>query len=340
MFPSFLDPKNWNVVDAFKNLYNGGGAQQQQTIGGGNPLVSTIPNYPYAGYQVQGGDTFDSIAQKNNLTTPQIQQANGGMLVPPPAGRFINLPARATPGMLNPPLPQQAAPFMTYQQAQQAGRVPQTPQTNTPYWQLATQQPQSPVSAVPMNQAGMPSYGWNSYASQFTNTNAQAQANDIAVGQTLDSLNNGQLPQSISLYSFNNLRNPETGQKFTHKDMMENGYSFNPVTGSYTLGQGQQQQQKTAGPGNTDYSKTAAAQQYAANNTAFVDQKRWDPVSKKYVRIGDLINQGKLDVHTGQYNPYGYGHRGGGGGGYSYQPAVQMRFRPNKKQLHEQWGGG
>jgi hypothetical protein len=49
-------------------------------------------------------------------------------------------------------------------------------------------------------------------------------------------------------------------------------------------------------PGNTDYSNTRAAQQYAAAGTSFVNQMRWDPQAKKFVSIGRLLKQGKLDL--------------------------------------------
>ena len=49
-------------------------------------------------------------------------------------------------------------------------------------------------------------------------------------------------------------------------------------------------------PGNTDYSNTRAAREYAAAGTAFVNQMRWDPQRKKYVSIGRLLKQGKLDL--------------------------------------------
>jgi hypothetical protein len=48
--------------------------------------------------------------------------------------------------------------------------------------------------------------------------------------------------------------------------------------------------------GNTDYSQTQAAQNYARNNTPFTDQLRFDPQTKKYVSLGRLIKQGKLDL--------------------------------------------
>jgi hypothetical protein len=48
--------------------------------------------------------------------------------------------------------------------------------------------------------------------------------------------------------------------------------------------------------GNTDYSQTQAAQNYAAAGTSFLNQMRWDPQAKKYVSIGRLLKQGKLDL--------------------------------------------
>jgi hypothetical protein len=49
-------------------------------------------------------------------------------------------------------------------------------------------------------------------------------------------------------------------------------------------------------PSNTDYANTRAAQQYAAAGTSFVNQMRWDPQAKKFVSIGRLLKQGKLDL--------------------------------------------
>jgi hypothetical protein len=47
---------------------------------------------------------------------------------------------------------------------------------------------------------------------------------------------------------------------------------------------------------NSDYANTRAAQEYAKNGTPFLDQMRWDPQRKKYVSLGRLIKQGKLDI--------------------------------------------
>lgn len=54
--------------------------------------------------------------------------------------------------------------------------------------------------------------------------------------------------------------------------------------------------QNIGGADNTDYANTAAAQYYAANGTPFTQQKRWDPQAKKFVSIGRLLKQGKLDL--------------------------------------------
>jgi len=54
--------------------------------------------------------------------------------------------------------------------------------------------------------------------------------------------------------------------------------------------------QNLNGSDGTDYANTKAAQYYAAAGTPFLKQKRWDPQAKKYVSIGKLIKQGKLDL--------------------------------------------
>lgn len=56
------------------------------------------------------------------------------------------------------------------------------------------------------------------------------------------------------------------------------------------------------GSGNSEYANTAAAQYYAANNTPWLQQKRWSPEKKKYITIGQWLKQGRR-------------HGGGGGGG-------------------------
>jgi hypothetical protein len=48
--------------------------------------------------------------------------------------------------------------------------------------------------------------------------------------------------------------------------------------------------------GNADFAGTGFAQYNAANNVAFTNQQRWDPERKQYVKIGQLIREGRLDV--------------------------------------------
>lgn len=65
-------------------------------------------------YQIKTGDTFEKIAQQNNMSVQQVQQANGGMLVPPPKGSYINIPQQAT-------VYQQQAAQRAYQQSMGPG---------------------------------------------------------------------------------------------------------------------------------------------------------------------------------------------------------------------------
>lgn len=46
----------------------------------------------------------------------------------------------------------------------------------------------------------------------------------------------------------------------------------------------------------TDFTSTGFYQQYQAQGTAFENQLRWDPERRQYIRIGRLINEGRLDV--------------------------------------------
>ncbi len=55
-----------------------------------------------------------------------------------------------------------------------------------------------------------------------------------------------------------------------------------------------------AGTGSAEFMNTGFMQQNAANNTPFEKQLRWDEDRKKYVQIGKLIAEGKLDNRTGK----------------------------------------
>lgn len=56
-----------------------------------------------------------------------------------------------------------------------------------------------------------------------------------------------------------------------------------------------------APPDNTDYANTRAARYYAQAGTPFLQQQRWDPQARRYVSIGRLLRQGKLDLQ-GNWN--------------------------------------
>lgn len=102
--------QNNNFLTKFKDTFGSlfktpSAAAQQQTIGGSslannpqNPYGTSQPANVFNGaYQVKAGDTFDNIAKQNNLTVPQVQQANNGMVVPPPKGSYINVPQYQSP---------------------------------------------------------------------------------------------------------------------------------------------------------------------------------------------------------------------------------------------------
>ncbi len=46
----------------------------------------------------------------------------------------------------------------------------------------------------------------------------------------------------------------------------------------------------------TEFTSTGFYQKYQEQGTSFENQLRWDPERKKYVKIGRLINEGRLDV--------------------------------------------
>lgn len=294
-------------------------------------------------YQIKTGDTFDSIAQNTGFTPQDIQGANNGMLIPPPKGSYITLPG----GSMGTPdftvsANQQAAPFYTQAQLPQGTNSvsPYRPGgiTGKPPVGYGPQQARPATPGVPMNQAGYPSYSPVGIAAQ-----AQAQANDLAVQNTITSLQAGVLPPNISSYAANNLVNPTTGQKFTPQDLAISGYSFNPATGQYTLTGAQEilAQNKSPnvnpnGGGGSDFSNTASQQYYAANGVAFQNQKRWDPERKKFVKIGQLLKEGRLDIKTGRMRK----SKGGGGGQPQAPVEPQGTTSAPTQQLNTNQGGG
>lgn len=68
-------------------------ATQPVTISGVS--VPTLTSN-YMPYQVQTGDTFESIAAANGTSPDQIRNGNSNMHVAPPKGSYINIPSQAT----------------------------------------------------------------------------------------------------------------------------------------------------------------------------------------------------------------------------------------------------
>ena len=94
--------------------------------------------------------------------------------------------------------------------------------------------------------------------------------------------------------------------KFPAEQMQSMGYAFDGTR--WKLGgtpqqpnAGQPSQAQNPG-GNTDFNNTNFMQYNQAHNVAFNNQLRWDPQRKKYVQIGKLIAEGKLDQRGGWHN--------------------------------------
>ena len=77
------------------------------------------------------------------------------------------------------------------------------------------------------------------------------------------------------------------------------------------------QTQTNIGTGSDEFMNTKFMQQNIANNTPFTEQLRWDPARRQYVKIGRLINEGRLDVRDklARLKAPRRGRGGGGGGG-------------------------
>lgn len=91
-----------NAGSYLKNIFKGAQSSMPQAKPSPSPTPSwAVPGYNYNPYQIKTGDTFESIASANSLSVPDLQSANGGMVVPPPKGSYINLPAAPTPNNYN-----------------------------------------------------------------------------------------------------------------------------------------------------------------------------------------------------------------------------------------------
>jgi hypothetical protein len=115
-------------------------------------------------------------------------------------------------------------------------------------------------------------------------------------------LQNGQLPPQITGAAAAQLINPQTGQPFTPKDFESEGYKWDGTR--YVQGAiapaatpaGSTPVVTGIGTGSAEFMGTGFMQKNAANQTEFSRQLRWDPERKRYVQLGTLIKEGRLNV--------------------------------------------
>ena len=65
-------------------------------------------------------------------------------------------------------------------------------------------------------------------------------------------------------------------------------------------GGGGSQVSTSIGAGSSEFMNTGFMQENIRNNTPFERQLRWDPERRRYVQIGTLIREGRLNVRTGR----------------------------------------
>lgn len=264
-------------------------------------MPGPYPNQPQT-YQYQTNDNPTQLAQQFGVTPSQLLNANPGGY-PFSTGQTIKIPQYSSPiGPTQPPGYQGLTPS----QAQ-----PKPAQGQTPYFQLAA--PNNPVAGGNMSQQSQ-----NAWTQRM---NAQTTA--VITNQIANGIQPPMIPANTSI------TNPVTGQPATPDDLIASGYTFNPKTNSWNLaGSVQNPGQTAAAPaGNSAFMNTGFMQQYAAQGTAFENQKRWDESTGKFVRIGDLIRQGKLDLKTGK--TITKKNKGGGGGGTGRIPVTQQEAPKN-----------
>ena len=117
-------------------------------------------------------------------------------------------------------------------------------------------------------------------------------------------LNSGIDPQIISPAAAAQMIDPNTGAPISPQTLAALGYAKNPTTGNYEKTATTAASSSTPAPAAAPsaFSQTAAAQKYAAQNTAFTEQMRWDPKRGRYVKIGQLLREGKLNLYDQQGN--------------------------------------
>ena len=281
-----------NAANYLKDVFKNAPAQTPQQMNGSLPgMQQGIPGYANNPYQIQQGDTFETIASKNNTTAAALQAANNGMAVPPPKGSFIDIPklAQAQADYYNHPAPAQLSPDQHMQQLIRQG-VP------------------SGIAAMVVRAQADHAAATSANPGMFRDRGVPLDFYDVVK----DIQNSPDAPTNVPANVLSALT--INGQAATPQAMIDNGYTFNQATQSWVLGGSQAAQGQVttgAGTGSAEFMNTRFMQRYAALGTPFLQQKRWDPSTRKFVSIGKLIKQGKLDLQ-------GHTHRGkkkhGGGG--------------------------
>lgn len=226
-----------------------------------NPFPGAPMPYSLESYQVKPEDNdLSQVANNLNVPLQTLVDNNNGIKTLPPTGSYITV---------NPPTGTGTGSF-----------VSGSGQVNTP-------------SNAALNQ---------SYVSRPASVDDRPRiaGSYFAVQQMLAS---GRDPQVISPSVASQMIDPNTGLPMTPQTFASLGYVQNPTTGMYEKGAENTPTANTpstplsaAQGGDTDYARTKSAQYYAAQGTAFTEQKRWDPDRRRYVKIGQLIREGRLDV--------------------------------------------
>ena len=222
MYSSYNSPwkkAGQSAAKYLKDLFKGAGPQtpgQAYTNPVNVPGITSSPVSPsltgaggYQPYQIKTGDTFEKIAAANNASVSQIQAANGGMVVPPPKGSYVNLPAPAPlgytgPSSLSAPYGPPAASVASYgipgtyqsmtglmhldelsAQTQKLVAQGQLPQSVSVYAPIINPNTGQPVTAEEMTANGYTydstSQQWNLNASAQTTTTTTANDNPRTV---------------------------------------------------------------------------------------------------------------------------------------------------------------
>ena len=234
-----------------------------------NPFPGAPMPYSLESYQVKPDDNdLSQVANNLNVPLQTLVDNNNGIKTLPPTGSYITV---------NPP-------------AGTGSFVSGSGQVNT-----LTQ-------GVPPNAALNQSYVSRPASVDDRPRNAGSY---FAVQQMLAS---GVDPSIISPAVAAQMIDPNTGQPMTPQTFAALGYTQNPTTGMYEkrgvantpTANAPTTPLSAAQGGDTAYARTKAAQYYAAQGTAFTEQMRWDPDRGRYVKIGQLIREGRLNVRDSQ----------------------------------------